>query len=110
YQPKPLEVVVSKILGQSSEDATLPAVMNKVRIPVPKDAKRDCPSCKGNQNWRWEGVAGSDDFIGFGLKSLTYRCRNCGTQSVNLWIRVWLESGTPYIEKVGQHPKLAITL
>jgi hypothetical protein len=64
----------------------------------------------GIQNWRWNGIPGSAEQLSAGLNHVGYECRNCGKSKLHVWVRVWLNEGRVFVEKVGQYPKLGISL
>ena len=100
YQAKPVE-------GVTFERA---AGRREPEFPVPKDLERHCPGCKKSTNWKWEGVLGSAESIVDGLRMIDYKCRNCGNQWFSVWTRFWMADGTVFVEKLGQYPRLEITL
>jgi hypothetical protein len=106
YLPKPLDDVATKRESSSLHDLS----PYEPQFPVPKEAERQCPTCRFATTWRWNDIPGSAERIGLGLKWITYRCKNCGGESFSVWILVALSEGRLIVEKVGQHPKLEITL
>ncbi len=113
YQPKPLEDVT---FGERGPEATSEGLPRKreTGFPAPKELSRRCvsPKCAKVTNWSWSGIPGSAEYIRPGLNLLTYECRNCGEHTFSVWVRF---SGDRmrrhiYAEKIGQYPKLGITL
>jgi len=110
YQPKHLEI-------PSVAEAAVIVENRGIRrarfagFPVPKElADHHCPRCGKPQNWRWDGIPGGAETASPGINQIPYECKNCGTEPLIVWLRVWVEKDRVMVEKVGQYPKLAIAL
>src|SRR5262245_16707730 len=108
YRAEPLEEIPwgRAVIEETDEGRPRPTQ----EMPVPKDLRRHCSICEGVQNWRWSGIPGSAEWIHMGLNLIGYRCRNCGDATFSVWILVWRSDGGVFVQKVGQWPKLEITL
>jgi len=80
------------------------------RIMVPKDLHRDCSRCGKGQNWLWNGIPGSAEYIEAGQRVISYQCMNCRKAYFSVWCRFWVQDGKLCVEKIGQHPKPTISL
>lgn len=108
YQEKPLENIPrARAVIFETEDG-LPRPTQE--MPVPKELRRHCSICAGVQTWRWYGIPGSAEWMHIGVNEIDYQCRNCSKEVFQVWILIWLNEGRIFVQKVGQWPKLGITL
>lgn len=75
---------------------------------VPDTLKKSCNECEGAVTW--ERLSGA--YVTAGLQALVYRCRSCERSWFGAWLHVqFLDDGTKLrLEKVGQMPRLEVTL
>lgn len=78
-------------------------------LQAPDPVDRECPTC-GPTKWSrsggpYEGKINEGQFA-----HLTYKCRNCEKTELHVFVIWWRKNGVVYLSKVGQHPKLAVTI
>src|SRR5262249_38655836 len=91
------------------EDPEVISVSSGWQFEMPETITRDCEGCQLALNW--DRTAGR--YLGSGIGEVWYRCRNCG-RGFDVIVRVAIErQGERFIaevEKVGQYPKLEVTI
>jgi hypothetical protein len=81
-------------------------------IPAPREVRRHCERCGGERNWAKQADPGPNHHvIRGGFDDLIYTCNDCGKEVFRVWVRlrIELDKGVS-IEKIGQNPKLEVTL
>lgn len=112
YQP--VVVIDSADILDTAEDSLMLGVSSpvphrpKLRWLVPDTLKKSCNECEGAVTW--ERLSGA--YVTAGLQALVYRCRSCERSWFGAWLHVqFLDDGTKLrLEKVGQMPRLEVTL
>lgn len=79
-------------------------------LHAPEIVDRECPKC-GITKWRLEGGVEVNRINPWRLTHLTYECRNCGRERLDVWVTFWrTDDGVAHIEKAGQYPKLEVSI
>jgi hypothetical protein len=109
YRPEPVEnAPLRSVLLEDTEQGSRPRPTKE--IPVPQELQRHCSWCRRITNWQWYGIPGSAERMGSGLSAIDYLCRNCGKEIFHVYILVSARAGQVFVQKVGQWPKLEISL
>jgi hypothetical protein len=78
-------------------------------VSAPSLIDRECDQC-GMTKWELAGDSYEGQLWANKFEQLKYRCRNCTDRVFNVWLIWWRREGVPTFIKVGQYPKLEVTI